>query len=50
MRPSRQVTAIWALERADLESWDSARPDAEPHWEFVEKLSSGVFRPYVGDL
>jgi thiaminase/transcriptional activator TenA len=32
-----QITAIWALERSYLESWDSARPGAHPYREFVKR-------------
>ena len=30
-----QITAIWALERTYLESWEGARPGAQPYREFV---------------
>ena len=45
-----QITAIWALERAYLDSWDGARPGAEPYREFVERWTTDAFRSYVGDL
>ena len=48
-RPA-QITAIWALERSYLESWDSARPGAHPYREFVNRWTTDGFRSYVGDL
>jgi thiaminase/transcriptional activator TenA len=45
-----QITAIWALERTYLESWDGARPGAQPYREFVERWTTDAFRSYVGDL
>ncbi len=45
-----QITAIWALERTYLESWDGARPGAHPYREFVNRWTTGGFRSYVGDL
>ena len=45
-----QITAIWALERTYLESWEGARPGAEPYREFVERWTTDAFRSYVGDL
>ena len=45
-----QITAIWALERSYLESWDSARPGAQPYREFVNRWTTDGFRSYVGDL
>jgi formylaminopyrimidine deformylase / aminopyrimidine aminohydrolase len=45
-----QITAIWALERAYLESWDGARPGAQPYRPFVERWTTDAFRSYVGDL
>jgi thiaminase len=45
-----QVTAIWALERTYLESWEGARPGAQPFREFVERWTTDAFRSYVGDL
>ena len=45
-----QITAIWALERSYLESWDSARPGAHPYREFVNRWTTDGFRSYVGDL
>lgn len=45
-----QITAIWALERTYLESWDGARPGAQPYREFVERWTTDAFRAYVGDL
>jgi thiaminase len=45
-----QITAIWALERAYLESWEVARPGARPYREFVERWTTDGFRSYVGDL
>jgi thiaminase len=45
-----QITAIWALERAYLESWEGARPGAPPYREFVERWTTDAFRTYVGDL
>jgi len=45
-----QITAIWALERSYLESWDGARPGAQPYREFVDRWTTDEFRSYVGDL
>ncbi|MGH9214911.1 MAG: hypothetical protein ACRDZS_01530 [Acidimicrobiales bacterium] len=45
-----QITAIWALERTYLESWEGARPSAQPYREFVERWTTDAFRSYVGDL
>jgi thiaminase len=45
-----QITAIWALERTYLESWDSARPGAQPYRDFVNRWTTDEFRSYVGDL
>lgn len=45
-----QITAIWALERTYLESWERARPGAEPYREFVDRWTADAFRSYVGDL
>jgi formylaminopyrimidine deformylase / aminopyrimidine aminohydrolase len=45
-----QITAIWALERTYLESWEGAHPGAQPYREFVERWTTGAFRSYVGDL
>ena len=45
-----QITAIWALERAYLESWQGARAGAQPYREFVERWTTDGFRSYVGDL
>jgi formylaminopyrimidine deformylase / aminopyrimidine aminohydrolase len=38
------------LERTYLESWEGARPGAEPYREFVESWTTDEFRSYVGDL
>jgi formylaminopyrimidine deformylase / aminopyrimidine aminohydrolase len=45
-----QMTALWALERSYLESWDGARPGAQPYREFVERWTTDAFRSYVRDL
>jgi thiaminase/transcriptional activator TenA len=45
-----QITAIWALERAYLESWEGARPGAQPYRAFVERWTTDAFRSYVGNL
>jgi formylaminopyrimidine deformylase / aminopyrimidine aminohydrolase len=45
-----QITAIWALERTYLESWEGTRPGAQPYREFVERWTTDGFRSYVGDL
>jgi thiaminase/transcriptional activator TenA len=45
-----QITAIWALERTYLESWEGTRPGARPYREFVERWTTDEFRSYVGDL
>jgi thiaminase len=43
-----QITAIWALERTYLESWEGARPGAQPYREFVTRWTADGFRSYVG--
>jgi thiaminase/transcriptional activator TenA len=45
-----QITAIWALECTYLESWEAARPGAQPYRDFVERWTTDAFRSYVGDL
>jgi thiaminase/transcriptional activator TenA len=45
-----QITAISALERTYLESWDGARPGAQPYRDFVERWTNDAFRSHVGDL
>jgi formylaminopyrimidine deformylase / aminopyrimidine aminohydrolase len=45
-----QITAIWALERTYLESWEGAHPGAQPYREFVQRWTTDAFRSYVGDL
>jgi thiaminase len=45
-----QITAIWALERTYLESWEGARPGAQPYREFVKRWTTDGFRSYVADL
>ncbi len=45
-----QITAIWALERTYLESWEGARPGAQPYREFVKRWTTEGFRSYVGNL
>ena len=45
-----QITAIWALEHTYLESWEAARPGAQPYREFVERWTTDAFRSYVDDL
>jgi thiaminase len=45
-----QITAIWALERTYLESWEGARPGAQPYREFVDRWTTDAFRSYVGHL
>jgi formylaminopyrimidine deformylase / aminopyrimidine aminohydrolase len=45
-----QITAIWAPERTYLESWQGARPGAQPYQEFVTRWTTDGFRSYVGDL
>jgi thiaminase/transcriptional activator TenA len=44
-----QITAIWALECTYLESWEAARPGAQPYRDFVERWTTDAFRSYVGD-
>ena len=39
--PAR-ITAIWALGRTYLESWESARPGAQPYREFVKRWTIAV--------
>jgi formylaminopyrimidine deformylase / aminopyrimidine aminohydrolase len=45
-----QITAIWALERTYLESWEGVRPGAQPYRPFVERWTTDAFRSYVDDL
>ncbi len=47
---SVQLTALWALERAYLEGWRTARPGAPAFREFVERWTSDAFATYVGAL
>jgi thiaminase len=42
-----QITAIWALERTYLESWEGARPGAQPYRELVDRCTSDAFRSYL---
>ena len=47
---SVQLTALWALERAYLEGWRTARPGAPGFREFVERWTSDAFATYVDAL
>ena len=47
---SVQLTALWALERAYLEGWRTARPGAPAFREFVERWTSDAFATYVDAL
>ena len=47
---SVQLTALWALERAYLEGWRTARPGAPAFREFVEHWTSDAFAAYVDAL
>ncbi len=47
---SVQLTALWALERAYLEGWRTARPGAPAFREFVERWTSDAFAAYVDAL
>jgi thiaminase len=44
------ITALWALERAYLDAWSSAKPGAAPYTEFVEHWTTPEFATYVGGL
>ncbi len=45
-----QLTALWALERAYLEAWRTARPGAPAFREFVERWTNDAFAAYVDAL
>lgn len=45
-----QLTALWALERAYLEGWQTALPGAPAFREFVERWTSEAFSAYVEAL
>ncbi len=47
---SVQLTALWALERAYLEGWQTALPGAPAFREFVERWTSDAFAAYVDAL
>ncbi len=47
---SVQLTVLWALERAYLEGWRTARPGAPAVREFVERWTNDAFSAYVGAL
>jgi formylaminopyrimidine deformylase / aminopyrimidine aminohydrolase len=44
------IVALWALERAYLEAWQSARPGAPAFREFVEHWTVPAFAEYVARL
>ena len=44
------MTALWAMERAYLDAWQSAVPGTEPYREFVQHWTQPDFRAYVSDL
>jgi formylaminopyrimidine deformylase / aminopyrimidine aminohydrolase len=44
------ITALWALERAYLDAWSSAKPGAAAYAEFVEHWTSTDFVTYVAGL
>lgn len=45
-----QLVALWALERAYLESWQHASPAASPYEEFARRWTSPEFEEYVQAL
>jgi thiaminase/transcriptional activator TenA len=47
---SVQLTALWALERAYLEGWRTARPGAPAFREFVEHWTNDAYAAYVDAL
>lgn len=47
---SAALTALWALERAYLEAWQSAAPGAPKYREFVKHWTAPEFADYVGGL
>ncbi|MDP8950998.1 MAG: TenA family transcriptional regulator [Actinomycetota bacterium] len=44
------ITALWALERAYLEAWESAIPGHPDYREFVEHWTTPEFADYVASL
>ncbi|MDQ3812178.1 MAG: TenA family transcriptional regulator, partial [Chloroflexota bacterium] len=44
------MVALWALERAYLEAWQSARPGAPAYREFAEHWTTPGFADYVAAL
>jgi thiaminase/transcriptional activator TenA len=44
------MTALWSLERAYLEAWQSARPGAPAYRAFVEHWTTPAFGEYVAAL
>ncbi len=44
------ITALWAIERAYLEAWTSARPGHPDYREFVEHWTTPDFAGYVSGL
>jgi thiaminase/transcriptional activator TenA len=47
---SVQLTALWALERAYLEGWRTARPGAPTFREFIEHWTNDAYAAYVDAL
>ncbi len=45
-----QLTALWALERAYLEGWRTARPGAPAYREFVEHWTNEAYAGWVDSL
>jgi thiaminase len=44
------MTATWAIERAYLESWQSALPAQPEYREYVERWTNPGFASFVGEL
>jgi thiaminase/transcriptional activator TenA len=45
-----QITAVWAIERAYLDAWTTARGGEDTYGEFVEHWTNPAFQAYVTDL
>jgi formylaminopyrimidine deformylase / aminopyrimidine aminohydrolase len=44
------LTALWAIERAYLDAWSTARPAARAYRGFVDRWTAPGFAGYVADL
>ncbi len=44
------ITAIWAVERAYLESWQSALPGHSQYREYIEHWANAEFESFVNEL